>query len=240
MQLLNGDCLELMQDIPDKSVDLILCDLPYGTTRNKWDCIISLDSLWQEYKRISKGAIVLTAQTPFDKVLGASNLSMLRYEWIWEKSHPTGHLNAKRAPMKAHENVLVFYDKQPTYNPIKTTGHPRKAATKRKDATPTYGVQSFTELGYDSTERYPRSVLKFASDKQRSSLHPTQKPVGLMEYFINTYTNHGDLVLDNCMGSGTTGVACLNTGRRFIGIELNKDYFEIASKRIQDVAELHV
>lgn len=233
-ELYRGDCLDVMVDIPDQSIDLILCDLPYGTTQNKWDCTIPLDSLWHEYKRISKGAIVLTAQTPFDKVLGASNLGMLRYEWIWEKSHPTGYLNAKRAPMKAHENVLVFYDKQPTYNPIKTTGHPRKVATKRKDATPTYGVQSFTALGYDSTERYPRSVLKFASDKQRSSLHPTQKPVGLMEYLIRTYSNEGETVLDNCMGSGTTGVACANTGRNFIGIEREKEYYHIARKRIAE------
>lgn len=227
-----GDCLEIMKSIPDGSIDLILCDLPYGTTRNKWDSPLPLDALWKEYRRISRGAIVLTAQSPFDKVLGSSNLPMLRYEWIWEKTHPTGHLNAKRAPMKAHENVLVFYERQPTYNPIKTTGHVRKTATKRKDETPTYGKQKFSDLPYDSTERYPRSVITLASDKQRSSLHPTQKPVSLMEYLIRTYTNESETVLDNCMGSGTTGVACMNTGRNFIGIELDAGYFQIAQERI--------
>ena len=232
--LYNGDCLDLMKYIPNDTVDLILCDLPYGTTRNKWDSALPLERLWQEYKRISRGAIVLTAQSPFDKVLGASNLPMLRYEWIWEKTHPTGYLNAKRAPMKSHENILVFYARQPTYNPIKTSGHKRKTATKRKDETPNYGRQNFTSLPYDSTERYPRSVVTFASDKQRSSLHPTQKPVALMEYLINTYTNEGDTVLDNCMGSGTTGVACANTGRRFIGMEMDDVYFNIASKRIKE------
>lgn len=229
-----GDCLELMRDIPDSSVDMILCDLPYGTTRNKWDSALDLQKLWVQYRRICRGVIVLTAQTPFDKVLGCSNLPMLRYEWIWEKTHPTGHLNAKRAPMKAHENVLVFYERPPTYNPQKTKGHVRKSAVKRQDNTTTYGRQDFEPLAYDSTERYPRSVMKFASDKQRSKLHPTQKPVALMEYLIRTYSNEGMTVLDNCMGSGTTGVACVNTGRRFIGMELDHVYFGIAEKRITD------
>lgn len=227
-----GDCLSLMCDLRDKSVDLILCDLPYGTTRAKWDSTLDLQQLWAEYRRICRGAIVLTAQSPFDKILGASNVGMLRYEWIWEKSHPTGHLNAKRAPMKAHENVLVFYETQPTYNPQKTSGHLRKSAVKRQDNTPIYGKQEFAPLAYDSTERYPRSVVKFASDKQRSNLHPTQKPVALMEYLIRTYTNEGDTVLDNCMGSGTTGVACINTRRHFIGMELDPTYFSIARERI--------
>jgi len=231
---MHGDCLELMRDLPDASVDMVLCDLPYGTTQNKWDSVIDLAALWKEYKRICRGAIVLTAQTPFDKVLGASNIDMLKYEWIWEKTHPTGHLNAKRAPMKAHENVLVFYKSQPTYNPQKTFGHTRKSAVKRKDTTPTYGQQKFTALAYDSTERYPRSVLTFASDKQRSSLHPTQKPVALMEYMVRTYTNEGETVLDNCMGSGTTGVACINTGRKFIGMELDANYFAVAQKRLSE------
>lgn len=229
-----GNCLNMMQFIPDASVDLVLCDLPYGTTRNKWDSVLPLEQLWLHYKRICKGAIVLTAQTPFDKVLGMSNLDMLRYEWIWEKTNATGHLNANKAPLKAHENVLVFYDGLPTYNPIKTTGHPRKTATKRKDITSNYGLQSFDEVVYDSTERYPRSVLVFPSDKQKEKLHPTQKPVALMEYFIKTYTNEGDTVLDNCMGSGTTGVACVNTNRNFIGIELSDHYFKIAEHRIAE------
>jgi site-specific DNA-methyltransferase (adenine-specific) len=175
---------------------------------------------------------VLFAQTPFDKVLGASNLRELRYEWIWEKTHATGHLNARRAPMKAHENILVFYREQPFYAPIKTIGHARKTAIKRGDRTSVYGVQKFAELAYDSTERFPRSVLNFASDKQRSKLHPTQKPVALCEYLIRTYTQPGAVVLDNCMGSGTTGVACANLERRFIGIENDPAHFATASARL--------
>ena len=238
IQLMHGDCLELMKLIPDSSVDMVLCDLPYGTTQNRWDCPIELLKLWPEYWRICKpnAAIVLTAQTPFDKVLGCSQLGNLKYEWVWEKTHPTGHLNAKRAPMKAHENILVFYKKQPIYNPIKTSGHKRKTATKRHDFTETYGKQSFGELTYDSEERYPRSVLVFPSDKQTSKLHPTQKPVALMEYLIRTYTNEGMTILDNCMGSGTTGVACVNTGRNFIGIEMDEKYFHISKDRIEVAA----
>lgn len=237
MRLLFGDCLERMNEIKDGSVDMILCDLPYETTQNSWDFEVCLPSLWAHYKRICKGAIVLTAQTPFDKKLGVSNLPMLRYEWIWEKTHPTGHLNAKKAPMKAHENVLVFYTKLPTYNPIKTTGHVRKTSVKRVDLTSNYGKQDFAPIAYDSTERYPRSVLVFPSDKQRSKLHPTQKPVALMEYFIRTYTNPGDVVLDNCMGSGTTGVACQSTGRSFIGIESDPTYFATAQQRLYAKSE---
>lgn len=237
MRLMLGDCLQLMSEIEDGSIDMVLCDLPYETTRNEWDFQVHLPALWEHYRRICRGAIVLTAQTPFDKVLGASNLQMLRYEWIWEKTHPTGHLNAKKAPMKAHENVLVFYKALPTYNPIKTTGHPRKTAVKRQDLTPNYGKQEFAPIPYDSTERYPRSVLVFPSDKQRSKLHPTQKPVALMEYFVRTYTDPGDTVLDNCMGSGTTGVACRSTGRRFIGIEKNPTYFAIAQQRLAAESE---
>jgi DNA modification methylase len=227
-----SDCLDVLPTIPAASVHLILADLPYGTTRCAWDSRIDLQRLWPELRRVCNGAIVLFAQTPFDKVLGASNLSMLRYEWIWEKTHPTGHLNAKRAPMKAHENALVFYEKAPTYNPIKTSGHVRKTAVKRRDSTPVYGAQDFTALPYDSTERYPRSVLEFASDKQRNNLHPTQKPVALCEYLIRTYSNPGDTVLDFCMGSGTTGAACDATGRGFIGIENNEAYFNIAAARL--------
>jgi site-specific DNA-methyltransferase (adenine-specific) len=233
-----GDCFDIMPALSAGSVDMILADLPYGTTRCAWDSHLPLQTLWSEYRRICTGPIVLFAQTPFDKVLGASNLRELRYEWIWEKSHPTGHLNAKRAPMKAHENILVFYRGAIRYNPIKTTGHARKTATKRRDPTPVYGVQDFAPINYDSTERYPRSVLQFPSDKQRSKLHPTQKPVALCEYLIRTYTDPDMTVLDNCMGSGTTGVACLSTGRRFIGIENNADYFAIAKTRIRHVEGL--
>ena len=225
-----------MKDIPDKSIDMILCDLPYGTTKNKWDSIIDLDELWNHYNRIIKdnGAIVLTAQTPFDKVLGVSNLKMLKYEWIWEKTSATGHLNAKKMPMKAHENILVFYKKPPTYNPQKTTGHERKVSTakhkRNSKNSSNYGESSATT--YDSTERYPRSVQLFSTDKQKSSLHPTQKPVALFEYLVKTYTNEGDLVLDNCMGSGTTAVACMNTNRNYIGFELDSGYYNLTNERI--------
>lgn len=223
-----------MPTLPAASVDLILADLPYGTTQNKWDSVIPLDRLWAEYWRVAKpsAVIVLTAQTPFDKVLGMSQLASLRYEWIWEKPNPTGHLNAKHAPMKAHENVLVFYRGRPTYNPQKTYGHKRKVSRVNRSEMldPCYGSQSGMTL-YDSTERYPRSVQIFASEKQHNSLHPTQKPVALAEYFVRTYTNEGDTVLDNCMGSGTTGVAALNCNRKFIGIERDPAYFEVAKKR---------
>ena len=234
LDLRKGDCLELMKEIPDMSIDMILCDLPYGTTQNKWDSIIDLDLLWKQYKRICKGAIVLTAQTPFDKILGYSNLKMLKYEWIWEKTRATGHLNAKKMPMKAHENVLVFYNKLYKYNPQMTDGHVRKTATKRKDSGTNYGSQSFEALAYDSTQRYPRDVIKMATDKQKLALHPTQKPLALMEYLIKTYTDEGDTVLDNCMGSGTTGVAAKNTLRNFIGIEMDANYYDIAFNRIHN------
>lgn len=227
-----GDCFDVMPTLQAGSVDMVLADLPYGTTNCAWDSPLSLRQLWIEYGRLCHGPIVLFAQTPFDKVLGASNLAALRYEWIWEKTHATGHLNAKRAPMKAHENVLVFYARQPVYNPIMTLGHVRKTATKRGDKTPVYGEQTFDALVYDSTERYPRTVLTFASDKQRSKLHPTQKPVALCEYLIRTYTNPGATVLDNCMGSGTTGVACANTGRQFVGIENDPAHFDTARTRL--------
>jgi DNA modification methylase len=232
--IMHGDCLRLLRDVPDRSVDMILCDLPYGTTQSKWDCALDLEALWKQYRRVCTGAIVLTAQTPFDKVLGASNLEMLRYEWIWEKTEATGHMNAKKCPMKAHENVLVFYAQQPTYNPIKTPGHARKTATKRGDVSTVYGEQKFDAIPYDSTERYPRSVLTGPTDKQRLNLHPAQKPLWLMEYMVRTYTNEEDTVLDNCMGSGTTGVACANLGRKFIGMELDEAYAELGCKRVEN------
>ena len=233
-----GNCLDIMPRISDKSIDIVLADLPYGTTQCKWDSVIPLDDLWKEYKRIvkSNGAILLFAQTPFDKILGTSNLEMLRYEWIWEKTSATGHLNAKKMPMKAHENVLVFYKKLPTYNPQKTTGHePINSYTKyvsTQNNTEIYGEMKMELSGGGETDRYPRSVLTFASDKQKSKLHSTQKPLALCEYFIKTYSNKGEIVLDNVMGSGTVGAACKNLGRQFIGIELDEDYFKIAKDRI--------
>lgn len=241
-----GDCLKLMPKlIKDKSIDMIFCDLPYGTTKCKWDSVIDLPKLWSEYERVIKdnGAILLFAQTPFDKVLGASNLKLLRYEWIWEKTQATGHLNAKKMPMKAHENILVFYKKLPIYNPQKTTGHERKVSKgyqrdiciKRRDEkwgdNYLYGKET-TAPDYDSTERYPRSVLTFASDKQKSKLHPTQKPLSLIEYMIKTYTNEGDLILDNACGSGTTGLGAKNLNRNYIMMEQDPDHYETACKRV--------
>lgn len=231
---INADCFNVLPNILDKSIDFILCDLPYGTTKARWDSKLPLDLLWYEYNRVIKdnGAIVLFAQTPFDKVLGSSNLDMLRYEWIWEKSSATGHLNAKRMPMKAHENLLVFYKKLPTYNFIKTVGHKRKVSTsfhkRSSKKTELYGNHNLTT--YDSTERYPRSVLKFPTDKQKSSIHSTQKPVALLEYMIKTYTNEGEIVLDNCAGSFSTAEACINTNRNYICIEKDKDIFNLAIK----------
>ncbi len=236
-KIYNVDCLgeNGLSLINNKSIDLILCDLPYGTTRNKWDSIIPLDVLWRHYKRIIKdnGAIVLTAQTPFDKVLGNSNLDWLRYEWIWEKTTATGHLNAKKMPMKAHENVLVFYKNLPTYNPQKTIGHkPVNSYTKHQDDGSNYGKTTIGICGGGSTERYPRSVLKFSTDKQKLAIHPTQKPVDLFRYFIRTYTNKGDIVLDNASGSGTTAVACLEEERNYICFEKEREYWEKSIERV--------
>lgn len=233
-----GDCLELMQQIPSGSIDMILCDLPYGTTACKWDTVIPFEPLWEQYMRVIKedGAIVLFGQEPFSSRLRLSNLSWFKYDWIWEKPHGTGFLNAKKQPMRAHEVISVFYKKQPSYHPIKTKGHVRKTSTKAVDNTEVYGRQSCNH-SYDSTERFPRSVQVFSSDKQLSSLHPTQKPVALCEYLINTYTNEGEWVLDNCMGSGTTGVAAINTNRNFIGIEQEEKYFTIAKDRLDKAEE---
>jgi site-specific DNA-methyltransferase (adenine-specific) len=234
-----GDCLELMPKlIEDKSVDMIFCDLPYGTTKCKWDSVIDLPKLWKEYERIIKdnGVILLFAQTPFDKVLGASNLNLLRHEWIWEKTQATGHLNAKKMPMKAHENILVFYKKLPTYNPQKTEGHkPTNSYTKyvkTQNNTEIYGEMKREISGGGETDRYPRSVVTFASDKQKVKLHSTQKPLSLIEYMIKTYTNEGDLILDNACGSGTTGRGAKNLNRDYIMMEQDPDIYEIACKRL--------
>ncbi|MED0876571.1 site-specific DNA-methyltransferase [Bacillus mobilis] len=232
-KIYNENCLEGMKRIPDKSIDMILCDLPYGTTRNKWDSIIPLDQMWKQYNRIIKdnGAIILTAQTPFDKVLGASNLKLLRYEWIWKKSNGTGHLNAKKMPLKNHENILVFYKKLPIYNPQFTEGTPYKSISKKARNSSNYGKQRDGITTINGGYRYPLSVQKFNYDKEK--LHPTQKPVALFEYLIKTYTNEGETVLDNCMGSGTTAIACMNTNRNFIGFELDEDYWRLANERIE-------
>lgn len=243
ISILCGDCLDLMRDIPSNSIDMVLCDLPYGTTACSWDSVIPFDALWKQYRRIIKGngAIVLTAAQPFTSALVMSNAEMFRYSWVWVKNTPGGFAQAKNKPMPKHEDVLVFsfgktghvgqcLSRMP-YNPqgllpygktIKnSTGHRASAFEARANARVSY-VQEFTG--------YPDSVLPF--DVQRDGIHPTQKPVDLFSYLIRTYTNPGDTVLDNCMGSGTTGIACQLTGRHFIGIELNPDYINIAKRRL--------
>lgn len=228
---LQGDCLELMRDLPSGSVDMVLCDLPYGTTQNKWDSVIPFADLWEQYWRVCKpsAAVVLTAQCPFDKVLGASQLDYLKYEWVWEKPKATGHLNAKKQPMKAHENILVFYRSQCTYNPQKTEGEPYKA-NGGKSKLDNYGDFAAVREGSTDGSRYPRSVLELTHET--TPIHPTQKPVALFEYLIRTYTNPGDLVLDNTAGSGTTAIAAENAGRKWICMERDPTYYESAVGRV--------
>jgi site-specific DNA-methyltransferase (adenine-specific) len=229
-----------MDKIPAGYVDLILCDLPYGTTQNKWDSIIPLDELWKQYKRVIKknGAIALFSQTPFDKQLGMSNIQDLKYEWIWRKNKSTGFLNSKKMLLKEHENILIFYDSLPVYNPQglikkdKPTINKGDRGKKEQGAGGTnYGKA--TKDSIQEYENYPKDILEFGVVMK--PVHPTEKPVDLLEYFIKTYTNENGIVLDNCMGSGSTGVAALNVKRRFIGIELDTTYCDIAKKRIQDV-----
>lgn len=234
IKLYNGDCLDIMRDIPDRSVDMVLCDLPYGMTKAEWDTPIDLDRLWSAYSRVTKddSAICLFAVEPFASKLRLSNLKMYKYDWVWDKIKSTGFLNANKQPLRGHEVICVFYKDQCTYNPQKSMGHPKKSST-RSMATDLYG-KADKLVTYESTERYPRSILSFSSDVQKSALHPTQKPVALLEYLIKTYTNEGDTVLDNCMGSGSTGVACKLTGRNFIGVELGLHYFNVAKDRIEN------
>ena len=232
-ELHNGDCLEVMKSIQDNSVDMILTDLPYGTTACKWDTVLDLEKLWGGYNRILKdnGAVVLNAQQPFTTTLASSNIKNFRYEWIWEKPQGTNPLNAKIMPLKSHENVLVFYQKKPTYNPQMWMSTPYSGfKSNDKKIGEVYGSLNSEHRDNPTGERYPKSILKF---KQEKGLHPTQKPVEMMEYFIKTYTNETEIVLDSTMGSGTTGVACVNTNRNFIGIELDDAYFKTAKNRIE-------
>ena len=243
IDLMQGDCLELMREIPDGSVDMVLADPPYGTTACKWDSVIPFEPMWVQLKRVTKknGAIVMTAGQPFTSVLGASQVSMLRYCWYWRKSRATGHLNAKKMPMKDIEDVLVFYRSVPTYNPQglvflgkvqkNSASHIARGVTSEATSVVTGGITKETYTQQNGN--YPRQVLDFASEGK--TVHPTQKPVALMEYLIKTYTNEGDTVLDFTMGSGTTGVAAKNLGRSFIGIELDEAYFSIAKGRIDAV-----
>jgi len=229
-----GDCLEVMRDIPDGSVDMVCTDPPYGTTACKWDSVIPFEPMWAQLKRIVKpnGAIVLMASQPFTSALVMSNVKMFKYCWVWEKSKATGFLNSKKRPLVAHEDVVVFCQSVSAYNPQKTSAAAYdKGVRKAQTGNDVYG--KFSQVGVKSSgERYPRSVQYFTTAEREGGYHKTQKPVALMEYLIRTYTNEGETVLDCTMGSGTTGVACANLGRKFIGIELDEDYYNIAVERI--------
>ena len=238
MELIHGDCLVEMQNIPDKSIDMILCDLPYGTTACKWDVVIPFDKLWEQYRRIVKdnGAIVLFGSEPFSSHLRLSNLSWYKYDYVWLKTKATGFQNAKIQPMRKHEIISIFYSKQCQFNqqnlikldkPIKS-GRERK----RNDEQHRLGVAGKTDY-YTQFTGWQTSVLSFPNPSGAGHLHPTQKPVELIRWLVRTYTNEGDLVLDNCMGSGTTAVACIKEKRHFIGYEITKEYFDIAQERIK-------
>lgn len=231
IDLRQGDCLELMKNISDESIDMILCDLPYGTTRNEWDKLIPFEKLWKQYNRIIKehGCIALFNQEPFGSRLRMSNKSMYRYEWYLEKPTATGFLNANRMPLKANENVAIFYKRLPVYNPQFKDGKAYTRPPGKK--TSNYGDYR-RMITKSNGKRYPRNILKIEWNKGKS--HPTEKPVKPLEYLIKTYTNEGMTVLDNCMGSGSTGVACVNTNRNFIGMELDEHYFGVAKERINE------
>ena len=245
--LFNGDCLEIMKMIPDESVDMILCDLPYGTSACKWDSVIPFEPMWEQYERIIKplGAIVLFGSEPFSSALRISNLKLYKYDWKWEKPNGANFLNFKYQPAKVHEDIMVFgkgatsYSKNGnmTYNPQMTEGTPynQKSGQQRQDNGHVLGSTVRSPIKQVYTEnngtRYPRSIQKFSLDKDK--LHPTQKPIALLEYLIKTYSNEGNLILDNCMGSGSTCVAAKNLGRKYIGIELDKKYFNIAKERLE-------
>lgn len=239
-KIYNEDCLEGMKRIPDGSIDCIICDLPYGTTQNHWDSVIPFDELWLQYRRICKpsAAIVLFGQEPFSSKLRMSNLEWFRYDWIWKKPRGTGFLNANRMPLKNHEVISVFYKQLPTYNPQFTQGRPYKMRSNHKESS-NYG--SYRNIGIDSDgKRYPIDVLEFNGvnnqfpvNGKANTIHPTQKPVNLIRYLVRTYSNEGDTILDNCMGSGTSAVACILEKRHFIGFELNGEYYNEACERIK-------
>jgi DNA modification methylase len=243
VRLMFGDCLERMSDLPDGSIDMVMADPPYGTTACNWDSVIDLGSMWDQLKRVVKpnGAIVLTSAQPFTSMLVCSNLKMFKYDWVWHKNKATGFLNAKRMPLRDKEDVLVFYRKQPTYNPQKTSGHPAvNNYTKHTSDGDTVGATKQGWSGGGSTERYPKTVQKFSVVNQdgtskEGKYHPTQKPVALMGYMIKTYTNPGEVVLDFTMGSGSTGAACSNIGRAFVGIEMDLNFYEIARHRLEEI-----
>ena len=236
MNLILGDCLEVMKTLPDKSVDMILCDLPYGTTACSWDTVIPFEPLWEQYKRLIKdrGTIALTASQPFTSALVMSNPKMFKYCWVWNKVKPSTALNAKYSPLRTTEDICVFSNGKTNYNPIMTS-KPRRIDTNKHDKNgEAFGNAKVFRFHDNKGLGYPKSLLTISNANQTNRVHPTQKPVALFEYLIKTYTNEGDTVLDNCMGSGTTGVACAQTGRDFIGIEIDPGYFAIAEKRIKE------
>lgn len=230
-----GDCLELMKQIPDGSIDLILTDPPYGTTSCKWDSVIPFEPMWEQINRIIKpnGAVLLFGSEPFSSLLRCSNLKNYKYDWIWEKSKATGFLNSKKQPLRAHEIISAFYYKQPLYNPQMTNGDPyNKGFRKDQTEDDIYGKYKQVEVKSEGL-RFPRSVQYFKTSEKEGGLHKTQKPVALLEYLVKTYTNENEIVLDFTMGSGSTGVACLNTNRKFLGFELDENYFNVAKERLE-------
>ena len=241
IDLRQGDCLELMKDIPDKSIDMILCDLPYGTTACKWDTIIPFEPLWEQYNRIIKdnGAIALFGSEPFSSKLRMSNLKMYKYDWVWNKKNSGTGLLAKYQPLKITENIMIFGKNKVNYYPIMTKVD--KVVNRKKFANKNMGEHlgnTILKIKQDTGYRYPKNILEFYKDTKnqyQNKYHPTQKPVALLEYLIKTYTNEGDTVLDNCMGSGSTGVACKNTNRRYIGVELSPKWHKVAVDRLNNV-----
>jgi len=233
--LLHGDCLEVMKSIGNKSIDAIICDLPYGTTACKWDSIIPFEPLWEQYKRIIKdnGAIVLFGQEPFSSLLRMSNIGEYKYDWIWNKVKPGTFATAKYQPLRQHELISVFYKNFGAYNP-QMTERDKPKTSKRYGNSDSASLKYNDGLNRTYTQLYPKTILKYSNATQKGKVHSTQKPVDLIEYLVKTYTNEGDTVLDNCMGSGTTGIACKNLGRTFIGIEQDANYFEIAKTRIYE------
>jgi len=241
VRVFHGDCLEIMKSIPDASIDMILCDLPYGTTKNKWDSMLPLNELWKEYERVitDNGAIVLFAQTPFDKVLGSSKIDLLKYEYVWNKKRPTGFFNANYAPMKQHENILVFSKASACFVKDKSKAmefYPQdlievNRSIKRTAQNGNYDGSHYKLESNQKYTGYPTSILEFAPE---TGLHPTQKPLELMKYLIKTYSKEDDVVMDNCMGSGTCGLASIKNNRKFIGIEKEKNYYDITLKRIYE------
>ena len=231
IELIHDDCLKEMKKIPDGSIDLVLTDPPYGTTNCKWDNVIPFEPMWEQLRRITKknGAIVLFGSEPFSSMLRVSNLKMFKYDWVWDKAQGTGFLNSKKQPLRSTEIISVFYSDQCFYSPIMRTGFKPYSCSQGRTKTQNYGKQTGAITVSNGT-RFPLNLISFVRDK--SKIHPTQKPVLLLEYLIKTYTNEGETVLDFTMGSGSTGVACINTNRNFVGIELDKNYFEIAKKRM--------